>query len=60
MVERAALEKRYVRKDIVSSNLTPTANWENANLGKQARGARRVARIEFERAFLAKRKRIYQ
>ena len=37
-----------------------TASWENANLQKQARGARRAARIEFERAFLAKRKRIYQ
>ena len=37
-----------------------TASWENANLKKQARGARRAARIEFERAFLAKRKRIYQ
>ena len=37
-----------------------TASWENANLGKSARGARRAARIEFERAFLAKRKRIYQ
>ena len=37
-----------------------TASWENANLGKTARGARRAARIEFERAFLAKRKRIYQ
>ena len=37
-----------------------TASWENANLEKQARGARRAARIEFERAFWAKRKRIYQ
>src|SRR3989344_778257 len=37
-----------------------TANWENANLKRSARGARRAARIEFERAFLAKRKRIYQ
>ena len=37
-----------------------TASWENANLKRQARGARRAARIEFERAFLAKRKRIYQ
>ena len=37
-----------------------TANWEKANLEKQARGARRAARIGFERAFLAKRKRIYQ
>ena len=37
-----------------------TANWENANLKRSARGARRAARIGFERAFLAKRKRIYQ
>src|SRR3989344_4834072 len=37
-----------------------TASWENANLKRSARGARRAARIEFERAFLAKRKRIYQ
>ena len=37
-----------------------TANWENANLKRSARGAFRAARIEFERAFLAKRKRIYQ
>ena len=37
-----------------------TANWENANLKRLARGARRAARIEFERDFLAKRKRIYQ
>ena len=37
-----------------------TASWENANLGKSARGARRAARLGFERAFLAKRKRIYQ
>src|SRR3989344_3039110 len=37
-----------------------TANWENANLQRQARAARRAARIGFERAFFAKRKRIYQ
>ena len=37
-----------------------TANWENANLKRLARGARRAARIEFERDFLAKRKMIYQ
>ena len=37
-----------------------TANWENANLKKTARGARRAARLGFERAFLAKRKGIYQ
>ena len=37
-----------------------TASWENANLQKQARGARRAARLGFETAFLAKRKRIYQ
>jgi hypothetical protein len=37
-----------------------TASWENVNLQKQARGAFRAARIGFERAFLAKRKRIYQ
>ena len=37
-----------------------TASWENANLKRQARGARRAARIGFGRAFWAKRKRIYQ
>ena len=37
-----------------------TAKWENANLKRSARGARRAARLGFERAFLAKRKRIYQ
>ena len=37
-----------------------TASWEKANLKKSARGAKRAARTEFERAFLAKRKRIYQ
>jgi len=37
-----------------------TANWENANLKRSARGASRAASIEFERDFLAKRKRIYQ
>ena len=36
-----------------------TASWENANWKKQARGAERAARTGFERAFLAKRKRIY-
>ena len=37
-----------------------TANWENANLKRLPRGARRAARQGFERDFLAKRKRIYQ
>ena len=37
-----------------------TASWENANVKGSARGARRAARLGFERAFLAKRKRIYQ
>ena len=37
-----------------------TAKWENASLQRLARGARRAARIGFERAFLAKRERIYQ
>ena len=36
-----------------------TASWENANLERKARGAERAASIGFERAFLAKRKRIY-
>jgi len=39
---------------------TNTASWENANLKRLPRGARRAARLGFERAFLAKRKRIYQ
>ena len=37
-----------------------TAIWENANLKRLPRGARRAARIEFERAFWAKTKKIYQ
>ena len=37
-----------------------TAKWENANLKRLPRGAKRAARLGFERAFLAKRKRIYQ
>ena len=37
-----------------------TANWENANLKRSARDGKAAARIEFETAFLAKRKRIYQ
>src|SRR3989344_1248167 len=39
---------------------TNTANWENANLQRQPRAARRASGLGFERAFLAKRKRIYQ
>ena len=37
-----------------------TANWDFARKKAQPRGAFRAARLEFERAFLAKRKRIYQ
>ena len=37
-----------------------TASWNFARKKAQPRGARRAARIGFERAFLAKRKRIYQ
>ena len=37
-----------------------TANWENANFKRSARGAKRAARLGFERAFWAKRERIYQ
>ena len=37
-----------------------TANWNFARKKAQPHGARRAARIGFERAFLAKRKRIYQ
>ena len=37
-----------------------TANWENANVKRSARDARRAARLGFERAFGAKTKRIYQ
>ena len=35
-----------------------TASWEKANLKRFPRGAFRAARLGFERAFLAKRKRI--
>src|SRR3990167_8175280 len=37
-----------------------TANWENASFWKIPRGDKAAARLGFERAFLAKRKRIYQ
>jgi len=37
-----------------------TANWNFARKKAQPRGAFRAARLGFERAFLAKRKRIYQ
>ena len=37
-----------------------TANWNFARKKVQPRGAERAARLGFERAFLAKRKRIYQ
>ena len=37
-----------------------TANWNFASEKALPRGARRAARLGFERAFLAKRKRIYQ
>ena len=47
-------------KPLGGSNPPGSANWENANLKRQARGAKRAASIEFEMAFLAKRKRIYQ
>ena len=60
MVEGNGPENRHTGNRIVGSNPTPTANWEDANLKKSARGARRAARIEFERVFFAKRKRIYQ
>ena len=33
-------------KTFESPNLSASANWENANLKKSARGARRAARIE--------------
>ncbi|TSC77947.1 MAG: hypothetical protein G01um101424_81 [Parcubacteria group bacterium Gr01-1014_24] len=49
MVEGTALEKRKLGNWFVSSNLTSSASWENANLQRQARGARRAARIGFER-----------
>ena len=37
-----------------------TANWENASLKRLPRTANGGTRLGFERAFLAKRKRIYQ
>jgi len=37
-----------------------TANWNFARKKTQPRGAFRAARLGFERAFWAKRKRIYQ
>lgn len=33
-VEWDGLENRYVRKGIVSSNLTPTANFQNSDFGR--------------------------
>ena len=57
--QRLAKPRRFLQPS-VGSTPTPSANWENANLKRSARDARRAARIGFERAFLAKRKRIYQ
>jgi hypothetical protein len=37
-----------------------TASWKNASFWKIPRGGKAAARLGFERAFLAKRKRIYQ
>jgi len=37
-----------------------TASWENANWKRSPRGGKAAARLEFERAFLEKMKRIYQ
>ena len=37
-----------------------TASWENASFWKIPRDGKAAARLGFERAFLAKRKRIYQ
>jgi hypothetical protein len=45
---------------VLGSNPSAPASWENANLNRLARDAFRAARLGFERAFLAKRKRIYQ
>ena len=56
----AKVLKTFRVKALASSNLALSASWENANLKRLPRGARRAARLEFERAFLAKRKRIYQ
>lgn len=51
---------RASKKRHTGSNPVASANWENANFWKIPRGAERAARIEFERDFLAKRKRIYR
>ena len=37
MVEGAALEMRYTRKSIVSSNLTSSASWEMETLARPLR-----------------------
>ena len=60
MDECAALEMRLGRNPLTGSNPVPSASRENANLKRSARDAERAARLGFERAFLAKRKRIYQ
>ena len=49
-----------VLKPLVGSNPTLSANWNFARKKVQPRGAERAARLGFERAFWAKRKRIYQ
>src|SRR3989338_9686529 len=48
------------KKRVAGSSPALSASWENANLQRLPRGARRAARLGFERAFLAKKKRIYQ
>lgn len=60
MAESARLESAYRRKAILGSNPSLTANWNFASETALPRGAERAARLEFERVFLAKRKRIYQ
>ena len=48
------------KKRVVGSSPTSSASWENANWKRSPRGGKAAARLGFERAFWAKKKRIYQ
>ena len=60
MAERGGLENHCTGNGTGGSNPPVSASWENASLQRLPRGGKAAARLVFERAFLAKRKRIYQ
>ncbi len=57
---KATVLKTVALRGLVGSNPTPSASWENANLQRLPRPANGGTWLEFERAFLTKKKRIYQ